>query len=85
MRAIELNATKAPPEEEVAERLAENARVYGFPTAVSQIILDTFNNNVSTFMTTQFKTSLPVKQNSTSSFNVHILTYVSGSHKPKVV
>jgi hypothetical protein len=80
MRAIELNATKAPAEEEVVERLAENARVYGFPTAVSEIIKDTFTLNVSTFMTTNFKTSLPVQQNFTRGFDLHILTYILGSH-----
>ena len=80
MRAIDLNATKGPPEEEVAEMLAENARVYGFPTAVSEIIKDTFTLNVSTFMTTHFKTSLPVQQNFTRCFNVHTLTYIVGSH-----
>jgi hypothetical protein len=79
MRAIELNATKAPAEEEVNERLAENARVYGFPTKVSDIIKETFNGNVSAFMSTQFKTSIPVKQGSTHRFNAQSSTHVTGS------
>ena len=60
MKAVELCGSNAPPEKDVAAMLEENARAFGYPNALSKAVLDSFHNNASSYMTSHFKTNIPV-------------------------
>jgi len=60
MKAVELSGSNAPPEQDVASMIEMNARAFGFPSSLSQVVLKSFDGNASTYMTNHFKTHLPV-------------------------
>ena len=61
MKAVELSGSSAPPEKDIASMLEVNARVFGYPTKLSNAIIDSFQSNASVYMTSHFKTELPVR------------------------
>ena len=61
MKAVEMCGKSAPPESEVATMLESNAKVFGYPVEISEVVLNGFNNNASSFMTENFKTHIPVR------------------------
>ena len=82
MKAVELCGKSAPPESEVTSLLECNAKAFGYPTEISEAVLNSFENNASSFMTTNFKTSLPVS----CLFDILVSDEsLAGSFKPKVV
>ena len=62
MKAVELCGKTAPPEGEVASMLEYNSKAFGYPSTMSEAASNAFENNVSSFMTAHFKTSLPVRR-----------------------
>ena len=68
MKAVEMCGKTAPPESEVATLLESNAKVFGYPTEISEVVLNSFNNNASSFMNANFKTHLPVRHQSVHTY-----------------
>ena len=61
MKAVQLSGSSAPPEKDVASMLEVNARVFGYPNKLSGEIINSFHNTASAYMTSSFKTAIPVR------------------------
>ena len=75
MKAVQLSGSSAPPEKDIASMLEENARVFGYPTKLSNAIIDSFHNNASIFMTSHFKTALPVRFRNHYAYNFLVYSF----------
>jgi hypothetical protein len=82
MKAVQLCGSSAPPEQDVASMLEANARVFGYPTKLSDAIISSFHGNASAYMTSHFKTDIPVRFRKRAPYNVYLVTSIAGSQPP---